>query len=87
MFMGFEKPWSKGLPLYRAMACRALIDVVRTITPEQLAAYGWCREDLEPVWRTPTILSEKEHADLVASARAENADAARAEATPKRAAR
>lgn len=86
MFMGFEKPWAKGLPLYRAMACRALIDVVRTITPEQLAAYGWRREELEPAWRTPTILSEAEHAELVASVRAENADAAHAKAAPKRAA-
>lgn len=86
MFIGFEKPWSKGLPLYRAMTCRALIDLVCTITPEQLAAYGWRREDLEPGWRTPTILSEDEHADLIASVRAESADAAHAKGTQKRAA-
>jgi AcrR family transcriptional regulator len=71
MFVGFEKPWSSELPLYRAIACRALIDLVRTITPEQLAAYGWRREDLKPNWRTPTILSEAEHAELVASVREE----------------
>jgi AcrR family transcriptional regulator len=40
MFVGFEKPWSNELPLYAAIACRALIDLVKTVTPEQLQAYG-----------------------------------------------
>jgi AcrR family transcriptional regulator len=75
MFLGFEKPWTHELPLYRAIACRALVDLVRTLTPEQLNAYGWRREDLKPAWKTPTILTDAEYAALVASVRAENPDA------------
>lgn len=75
MFLGFEKPWTGELPLYRAIACRALVNLVRTITPEQLSAYGWRREDLKPAWKTPTILTDAEYGALVASVRADNPDA------------
>jgi AcrR family transcriptional regulator len=74
MFVGFEKPWTNQLPLYRAIACRALIELVRTVTPEQLAAYGWKRRTSRRKWRAPTILTAAEHAELVASVRTEYPD-------------
>jgi AcrR family transcriptional regulator len=94
MFLGYEKPWAKQLPLYRAIACRGLIDLVRTITSKDLQAYGWRREDLTPGWNIPTILTKAEHAAVLASARTEvhGAEAAgskhaspeKGSATPKR---
>jgi AcrR family transcriptional regulator len=68
MFVGFEKPWAQQLPLYSAITCRALIDLVRTITPEQLAAYGWQRADIGSDWRPPTLLPPEEYDALVAGA-------------------
>lgn len=71
MFLGFEKPWARELPLYRAIACRALINLVKTITSAQLEEFGWRPEDLKPRWKTPTILSKPEYTALVASFYAE----------------
>ncbi|MGH6956818.1 MAG: TetR/AcrR family transcriptional regulator [Caulobacteraceae bacterium] len=65
MFVGFEKPWASELPLYSALACRALIDLVRTIKPGQLEAYGWRPGDPDANWRTPTLLPVKDFQDLV----------------------
>lgn len=75
MFVGFEKPWAKELPLYSAIACRALVDLVKSITPEQLQAYGWRQEDLKPDWTTPTLLSAEEFQSLLARADSEDASA------------
>ncbi len=69
MFVGYEKPWAPQLPLYSAITCRALIELVRTITADQLKAYGWQREDLKPGWAPPTLLPPAEYAALIAGAR------------------
>lgn len=68
MFIGHEKPWEKELPLYTAITCHALVDLVRTITPEQLAGYGWSRDSVEPGWRPPTLLTPAEYQTLTAGA-------------------
>jgi AcrR family transcriptional regulator len=68
MFIGHEKPWGRHLPLYSAITCRALIEVVRTITPDQIRAYGWQRSDIGPNWRPPTLLPSDEYDALVAGA-------------------
>jgi AcrR family transcriptional regulator len=65
MFVGFEKPWAGELPLYSAIACHGLIQLVKTITPEQLEAYGWCPENRKPKWKTPTLLSPDEYRALL----------------------
>jgi AcrR family transcriptional regulator len=65
MFVGFEKPWAGELPLYSAIACQGLIQLVKTITPEQLEAYGWRPENRKAAWRTPTLLSPEEYRSLL----------------------
>ena len=60
MFVGFEKPWATELPLYSAIACRGLVELVKTLTPDQLRAYGWSPEDRAANWKTPTLLSPEE---------------------------
>ncbi|HSV03574.1 MAG TPA: TetR/AcrR family transcriptional regulator [Phenylobacterium sp.] len=65
MFVGFEKPWARELPLYSAIACQGLVELVKTVTPEQLRAYGWRREDAKRRWKTPTLLSEDEYRALL----------------------
>lgn len=70
MFLGFEKPWAPQLPLYSAITCRALIELVRTITPAELAAYGWQRSALGTDWKPPTLLPPEEYEALVTGARA-----------------
>ena len=97
MFVGFEKPWANELPLYSAIACHALVELVKSVTPEQLKAYGWRREDLKREWKTPTLLSDEEFSALVEQAdsgdaaalaeirqgRAEDLDAPSAAAPPE----
>ncbi len=65
MFVGFEKPWSPQLPLYSAITCRALVDLVRTIQPGQLEAFGWRQADATPDWKTPTLLTTEEFQALL----------------------
>lgn len=65
MFVGFEKPWSTELPLYSAIACRALVDLVRTIKPDELEALGWRQADVNPDWRTPTLLPAEDFQALL----------------------
>jgi len=65
MYVGYEKPWIGQLPLYTAIACRALVDLVKTITPEQLAAYGWRPQDLKAKWTPPTLLDGEDYQALV----------------------
>lgn len=65
MFIGNGKPWAGELPLYTAIACRALIDVVKTITPEQLEAYGWRPIAPPPEWAPPTLLPDAAYRALV----------------------
>lgn len=65
MFVGFEKPWAKELPLYSAIACRGLIELVKTVTPKQLKAYGWRRDDKKREWRMPTLLNKSELRSLL----------------------
>jgi AcrR family transcriptional regulator len=36
-FTGFEKPWASKMPAFTFVATRALVDLARTITPEQIA--------------------------------------------------
>lgn len=67
LFVGFEKPWARELPLYRAIASRALVETVKTITSEQLAAYGHNPQSSRPVWRAPTMLSDDEYESLLAN--------------------
>ncbi|KQW65538.1 hypothetical protein ASE17_19145 [Phenylobacterium sp. Root77] len=73
MFVGFERPWAGELPLYSAIACHALVDLVKSVTPEKLKAYGWRHEDLNPKWKTPTLLSDEEFAALLARADSDDA--------------
>lgn len=73
MFVGFEKPWASELPLFSAIACRGLIDLVKTISSEQLAAYGWRRNARKPKWAYPTILPKTEYNALVSGSGAETA--------------
>lgn len=68
MFIGYEKPWGQYLPLYGAIACRAIVELVRTISPEQLQAYGWQRSNIGPDWRPPTLLQPEEYDALIAGA-------------------
>lgn len=75
MFVGFEKPWASELPLYGAIACHALVELVKTVTPEQLKAYGWRREDLKRNWKTPTLLTDEEYRSLFVKADADDASA------------
>ncbi|MES2895473.1 MAG: TetR/AcrR family transcriptional regulator [Pseudomonadota bacterium] len=65
MFVGYEKPWIGELPLYTAIACRSLVELVKTITPEQLAAYGWRPQDLKAKWTPPTLLDADDYQALV----------------------
>ena len=37
-FLGFEKPWAAKMPLFTAIAAKALVDLAKSITPEQIAA-------------------------------------------------
>jgi AcrR family transcriptional regulator len=67
VFTGFEKPWTNEMPLYRAIACRAFIELVKTITPDQLAAYGWTRKDLTPGWTPPTMLGDEDYRAILDS--------------------
>ena len=71
IFVGFDKAWSPQLPLYGAIACRALVELARTITSEQLEAFGWRREDLKPGWTPPTLLPPAEYKALISGARGE----------------
>lgn len=75
MFVGFEKPWAGQLPLYSAIACHALVGLVKCITPEQLKAFGWQREHLKRKWKTPTLLSNEEYRSLIKQADADDASA------------
>jgi hypothetical protein len=68
MFIGYEKPWGQQLPLYGAIACRAIIELVRTITPEQIESHGWQRSNIGPDWRQPTLLPQEEYDALIAGA-------------------
>lgn len=68
MFVGFEKPWAKELPLYSAIACRGLVELVKTVTPKQLQSYGWRKEDRKRAWKTPTLLSKSELRSLLEDA-------------------
>jgi len=36
-FLGFEKPWAAKMPQFIVIAAKALVDLARTITPEQIA--------------------------------------------------
>ena len=67
LFVGCEKPWARELPLYRAIASRALVETVKTITSEQLAAYGHNPQSSRTVWRAPTMLSDDEYESLLAN--------------------
>jgi AcrR family transcriptional regulator len=78
MFIGHGKPWAGELPLYTAIACRTLIDVVKTITPEQLEAHGWRPGDRTPRWTPPTVLPDAAYRALVDGVRGQ----APAAATP-----
>ena len=60
MFIGHDKPWASELPLYSALTCHALVALTKSVTPEQLAAFGWRREDLKQPWKTPTLLTDEE---------------------------
>jgi len=73
MFVGFEKPWASELPLYSAIACGALVELVKTITPEQLNAYGWPAVDTKLGWKTPTLLSAEEFQSVIEEADAKAA--------------
>lgn len=75
MFVGFEKPWAGELRLYSAIACHALVELVKSVTPEQLKAYGWRREDLKRKWKTPTLLSDAEFRSLFEQADSDDVSA------------
>jgi AcrR family transcriptional regulator len=70
MFVGFQKAWTNELPLYGAIACRALVELVRTITPKELSSYGWIKEAQPAEWKTPTLLSDDEFRSLMEEAAA-----------------
>jgi AcrR family transcriptional regulator len=65
MFIGYEKPWALELPLYSAIACHGLVELVKTVTPERLKAYGWVPADRTPDWKTPTLLTDDEFESLL----------------------
>ncbi len=79
MFVGCEKPWASQLPLYSAITCHALVTLAKSVTPEQLASFGWRQEDLQQPWKTPTLLTDEEYQLLferdAERGRAETADA------------
>lgn len=64
MFIGCEKPWASQLPLYSAISCYALVMLTKTITPDELAAFGWQAADLQHPWKGPTLLTEEEYQSL-----------------------
>jgi AcrR family transcriptional regulator len=65
IFVGFEKPWGRELPLYSAMACRALVEMVKSVTPEQLESYGWRAKPMKAGWKAPTVLPREEYQALI----------------------
>ena len=69
LFVGFEKPWARELHLYRAITSRALLETVKTITSEQLAAYGYNPPRSRAAWRAPTTLSNDEYETLLSNDR------------------
>jgi len=75
MFVGFEKPWAGQFPLYSAIACHALVELVKSIRPEQLEAFGWRREQLKRKWKAPTLLSSAEYRSLIHQADSDDASA------------
>jgi AcrR family transcriptional regulator len=75
MFVGFEKPWAGQLPLYSAIACHALVGLVKSITPEQLEVFGWQREHRKRKWKAPTLLSNEEYRSLIQEADSDDASA------------
>jgi len=68
MFVGFERPWGQEFVLYSAIACQGLVQLVKTVTPEQLKTYGWRAEDRRRDWRTPTLLTDEEFSALLEGA-------------------
>ncbi|MGA0601248.1 TetR/AcrR family transcriptional regulator [Caulobacter sp. KR2-114] len=66
IFVGFEKPWTSELPLYTAIACRSLVELVKTVTPAQLESYGWRPRDRRSTWKPPTLLDADDYQALVA---------------------
>lgn len=68
IFVGFEKPWSSQLTLYRAILKRSLIDTIRASSSEQFEHYGWQRTSSPSEWREPTLLSPEEYRELIESA-------------------
>jgi hypothetical protein len=75
MFVGFEKPWAGELPLYGAIACRALVELAKSVSSDQLKAYGWQPKELKRKWKTPTLLDAREFRALLAQADADDAAA------------
>lgn len=65
MFVGFEKPWAGELSLYGAIACKGLVDLVKTVTPAQLEAHGWRPASRKRKWKMPTLLSADEFRSLL----------------------
>lgn len=68
IFIGHGKPWAGELPLYTAIACRALIELIKTITPDQLEAYGWRPEADPGNWTPPTLLPAEDYKALLEGA-------------------
>lgn len=67
LFVGFEKPWARELPLYRAITSRALVETVKTMTSEQLSDFGYKPPRTRAAWRAPTMLSNDEYDLLLAT--------------------
>jgi AcrR family transcriptional regulator len=70
MFVGFEKPWAKEMPLYSAITVLALTQLVKTITPEQLEVETGPRKTPKSRWQPPTVLPREEYQAVVSELRA-----------------
>ena len=66
VFAGWQKPWAGQMPLLKTIACRSLVDTVKTITSQDLRAAGAVSGQATRTWTPPTLLNPKDYAALTA---------------------
>lgn len=66
VFAGWEKPWAGQMPMLKTIACRSLIDTVKTMTSQDLKAARTASGRAKGTWTPPTLLNPKDYAALTA---------------------
>lgn len=67
VFAGYQKPWADQMELMKAIACRSLVQTVKSIRREDLIAQGW-KGPRKGAWKPPTLLARAEYAAVLAEA-------------------